>query len=83
MRLIQATAAAAALTAGLVLLVHSAPSGSSSTPAAFPGAGALKITDAPRGLKAARAPGRAELRFTSKNGVTGTLHLRDDTVTLD
>ena len=30
-----------------------------------------------------RAPGRAEIRFTSKNGVTGTLHLRDDTVTLD
>ena len=49
-----------------------------------PGAGALRITDAPLGREVARwAPRQAELRFTSRNGITGTLDLKDDSVTLD
>ena len=48
------------------------------------GAGALKITKAPLGPKVVTwAQKRGNLEFTSRNGVTGTLHLKDDTVTLD
>ncbi|MGH2963957.1 MAG: hypothetical protein ACRDMH_01065 [Solirubrobacterales bacterium] len=47
-----------------------------------PGAGALRITEAPVGeLKGSNRP-RADLQFTSKKGVTGTLHLPSDTLSL-
>jgi len=49
------------------------------------GAGALQIPRAPLGQGAVQtwAQRRGNLEFTSKNGVTGTLHLTDDTVTLN
>lgn len=48
------------------------------------GAGALKITKAPLGRKAMTwAQRRGNFKFTSTNGLTGTLHLKDDTVTLN
>jgi hypothetical protein len=48
------------------------------------GAGALEITQAPLGPKVVGwAQKRGELQFTSKNGITGTLHLKDDTVTVN
>jgi hypothetical protein len=47
-------------------------------------AGALKITKAPVGCRVIGwAQKRGNLQFTSTNGVTGTLHLKDDSVTLD
>jgi hypothetical protein len=47
------------------------------------GAGALKITRAPLGRKVETwAQRRGKLRFTSKNGIKGILHLRNDKVTL-
>lgn len=48
-------------------------------------AGALKIIKAPLGCagSAIAAQRHANLEFTSTNGVTGTLYLSDDTVTLD
>jgi hypothetical protein len=47
------------------------------------GAGALKITHAPLGPKVETwAQRRGNIEFEGKNGITGTLHLRDDTVTL-
>jgi hypothetical protein len=49
-----------------------------------PSAGPLRITHAPLGPSVVKwAPTRANLRFTSRNGVTGTLHLKDFSVTLD
>jgi hypothetical protein len=49
-----------------------------------PTAGTLKITKAPLGRSVESwAQRRGNIRFTSKNGVTGTLHLRDDTITLN
>jgi hypothetical protein len=48
------------------------------------GAGTLRITRAPLGRKVARsAQNHGDLQFTSVNGITGTLHLKDDTVTLN
>lgn len=48
------------------------------------GAGPLKITQAPLGRKVVGwAQKRGNLQFTSKNGISGTLHLKNDTVTLD
>lgn len=48
------------------------------------GAGALRITRAPTGRRAARsAQRRGDIKFAGERGVTGTLHLRDHTVTLD
>jgi hypothetical protein len=47
-----------------------------------PGAGPLTITKAPLGGKVAHsAQQHGDIEFTSKNGVTGVLHLSDDTVT--
>jgi hypothetical protein len=47
-------------------------------------AGALRITHAPTGRRAARsAQRRGRIKFTGDRGITGTLHLEDDTVTLD
>ncbi len=47
------------------------------------GAGLLTITHAPLGPGVRRSAQRSgEIEFTSKNGVEGTLHLTDDTVTL-
>ncbi len=47
-------------------------------------AGGLKITKAPVGCQVIGwAQKRGNLQFTSTNGVTGTLHLKDDSVTLD
>jgi hypothetical protein len=49
-----------------------------------PGAGALQITKAPLGRKVeVWAQKRGNLHFTSKNGVRGTLHLKDDSITLN
>jgi hypothetical protein len=49
-----------------------------------PGAGALTITKAPLGPSVvAWAPVRGDIEFRGENGVTGTLHLKDDTVTLN
>jgi hypothetical protein len=48
-----------------------------------PGAGALEITKAPLGRKVeVWAQKRGNLHFTSKNGIDGTLHLKDDSITL-
>jgi hypothetical protein len=45
--------------------------------------GALRITRAPTGKRAGRSAQRdGEIEFTSERGVTGTLHLADDTVTV-
>jgi hypothetical protein len=49
-----------------------------------PGAGALKITEAPGGSGRAALSGPGPtLRFTGKNGVAGTLDLRAGTVSVD
>lgn len=49
-----------------------------------PGAGTLTITKAPLGRRVAiSAQKHGKIEFTSTNGVTGTLDLKDDTVTLD
>lgn len=54
------------------------------TPVRVPGAGAVTITKAPLGRKVVRwAQKRGNIGFTSVRGVTGTLHLADDTVTVD
>jgi hypothetical protein len=48
------------------------------------GSGPLRITEAPTGPRAARsAQRRGMIEFTSKRGVTGTLDLRHDRVTLE
>ncbi len=48
------------------------------------GAGALRITRAPTGRRAAgSARRRGDIEFAGERGVTGTLHLASDTVTLD
>ena len=48
------------------------------------GAGKLRIIGAPTGPRAARSAGRrGKIEFTSEAGVTGTLDLRHDRVTLD
>jgi hypothetical protein len=48
-----------------------------------PGAGLLRITKAPLGPKVVHwAQRRGELTFVSRSGISGTLHLKDDTVTL-
>jgi hypothetical protein len=47
-------------------------------------AGAIKIINAPLGCTVAGwAQRRGNLEFTSTNGVTGTLHLRNDKVSLN
>jgi hypothetical protein len=47
------------------------------------GAGALRITRAPTGTRAASwAQRRGNIHFIGETGLTGTLHLKDDTVTL-
>jgi hypothetical protein len=47
------------------------------------GSGKLRITGAPTGRRAARsAQRRGKIEFASKRGVTGTLDLRHDRVTL-
>jgi hypothetical protein len=49
-----------------------------------PGAGPLKITKAPLGRKAVHwGQRRGNIEFKSKSGITGTLHLKSDTVTLN
>jgi hypothetical protein len=48
------------------------------------GSGPIKITTAPMGHEVVTSAQRhGKIQFTSVNGVTGTLHLSDDTVTLD
>lgn len=48
------------------------------------GAGPVKITRAPVGPSVVKwAQDRGNIRFTSKSGITGTFHLKDDTVTLN
>jgi hypothetical protein len=50
---------------------------------AVPGSGALRITRAPIGPKVVRsAQRRGDLEFKSARGITGTVHLRDNTATL-
>jgi hypothetical protein len=48
------------------------------------GSGALEITRAPQGRGAVQTSSQqhGNLEFRGKNGTTGTLHLRNDTVTL-
>lgn len=49
-----------------------------------PGAGTIRITDAPLGRSVASwAPRRAKIRFRARSGVTGTLDLSTDSVSLD
>jgi hypothetical protein len=49
-----------------------------------PGSGPVTITRAPLGQKiAVSAQKHGNIEFKGKNGITGTLHLRNDTVTLD
>ena len=49
-----------------------------------PGAGPVKITKAPLGPGTeVWAQKHGNFEFTSKNGITGTLHLKDDTVTVN
>lgn len=49
-----------------------------------PGAGPLRITKAPLGPSVETwAQERGEIDFAGKNSITGTLYLRDDTVTLN
>jgi hypothetical protein len=49
-----------------------------------PEAGAIKIIHVPLGRKVVTsAQKHGNIEFTSTNGVAGTLHLKDDTVTLD
>jgi hypothetical protein len=49
-----------------------------------PGSGTVTITKAPLGRKVATsAQKRGEFEFKGESGVTGTLHLADDTVTLN
>jgi hypothetical protein len=49
-----------------------------------PGAGPVEITSAPHGRKPQTSAQRnGTLRFEGRNGTTGTLHLSDDTVTVD
>jgi hypothetical protein len=49
-----------------------------------PGAGRLEITGAPSGKKVGTsAQQTGEIEFRGTNGVTGTLHLADDSVTLN
>jgi hypothetical protein len=46
--------------------------------------GPLKITDAPLGSRALESAQRnANISFTGSNGVSGTLHLGDDAVTVN
>jgi hypothetical protein len=48
-----------------------------------PGSGAVTITKAPLGRKiVVSAQKHGKFEFKSKSGITGTLHLKDDTVTL-
>jgi hypothetical protein len=49
-----------------------------------PGAGPVTITKAPEGRKVVvSAQKHGNFEFTSKSGITGMLHLKDDTVTLN
>jgi hypothetical protein len=49
-----------------------------------PEAAAVKITSAPLGKNVVRSAQRSgKLHFSDRNGVTGVLHLKDDTVSLD
>ena len=74
------------LTTGLfsILRVRLKPFDQSGDLVEIPGAGTLKITKAPLGRNVASAAQKqGKIEFTSANGVTGTLHLKDDTVTLN
>jgi hypothetical protein len=51
--------------------------------AAMHGTGALRITKAPTGNGLPRSVLNADIEFTSQSGTTGTLHLKNDTVTLN
>jgi hypothetical protein len=49
-----------------------------------PSAGTLRITKAPLGRSVETwAQRRGNIKFKGKSGITGTLHLKDDTVTLN
>lgn len=49
-----------------------------------PGAGAVRIVKAPTGAAVATSAQRSgELEFVGRNGVRGTLHLSDDSVTIE
>jgi hypothetical protein len=48
-----------------------------------PGAGRLEITNAPEGQRIGRSAQDADIRFRGKTGVSGTLHLVNDTVSID
>jgi hypothetical protein len=49
-----------------------------------PGAGTVRITDGPLGRSVVGwAPSRAEISFKGRSGITGTLDLRTDSISLD
>jgi hypothetical protein len=48
-----------------------------------PGAGPVSIVHAPLGPRVVHSAQRGDIEFASTSGVTGTLHLKDDTLTLD
>jgi hypothetical protein len=46
--------------------------------------GPLRITDAPQGPDVVdSAQGNGEIEFVGRDGIRGTLHLSDDSVTID
>jgi hypothetical protein len=50
----------------------------------FPNAGKIEITGAPLGSKVETwAQKHGNFEFKGEHGITGTLHLKDDTVTMD
>lgn len=58
--------------------------GGESAAVEIPGSGAVTLTEAPEGRAATHwAQKRGKLGFTSENGISGTLHLRTDTITLE
>ncbi len=49
-----------------------------------PGAGVVRITGGPAGRRAGHpVGGRGKIEFEAETGITGTLNLKDDTITLD
>lgn len=52
-------------------------------PIILPGTGAITLTKAPTGTGLPRSVFLADIEFTSQSGITGTLHLKDETVTLN
>jgi hypothetical protein len=52
-------------------------------PIILPGTGAITLSKAPTGTGLPRSTFRADIAFMSQSGITGTIHLKDETVTLN